>query len=307
MEPRVSLLASAYRSERYLPTWLENMTAQTIWAEAELLLVANDLQPAERDALAPFADRHPQLRVLDVEREPLYRSWNRAISQATAPILAIANVDDLRTPDGLEQQVRDLEDDRGALFSYGGFEINDSFPPSGRSLAVVDPPAFDRETFTSGMHVGPFLVWRAARSNPPAFFDEGLLSGSDMDFAIRLAFQGRGVKAPGSLGWYFDGGTGLSTAGALQRVERAVLCMRYGMFDEVDLDQLPEAAGYCIPELQMPRGERLRVADAVPDYEAVLAARRGRWKPPGRRRRQLRHHSGRLRTEIGGFLRRVRR
>jgi hypothetical protein len=307
MEPRVSLVASTYRSERYLSAWLENMTAQTIWAEAELLLVANDLQQAERGALAPFTDVHPQLRVLEVDREPLYRSWNRAISRASAPILAIANVDDLRTPDGLERQVRDLEKDGGALFSYGGFEIHDTFPPRGRPLAVVDPPAFDRETFTSGMHVGPFLVWRAAARSPSAFFDEGLLSGSDMDFAIRLAFQGRGVKASGALGWYFDGGTGLSTAGARQRVERAVLCMRYGMFDELNLDQLPEVTRYCIPELHMPDGQRLRVADAISGYEAVILARRERWKPPGRRRRQLGQYVARARRTIGGFLRRVRR
>jgi hypothetical protein len=274
------------------------MSAQTIWAEAELILVANDLRQGERDALAPFAADHPQLRVVEVEREPLYRSWNRALALARAPLLALANVDDLRCPESLARQVRDLEDDHGALFSYGGFEITDSFPPAGRRLATVDPPPFDRETFTTGMHVGPFLVWRAARSNPtfsPSFFDEGLLSGSDMDLAIRLAFHGRGVKTEGRLGWYYDGGTGLSTAGALQRVERAVLCLRYGVFDEIDLDQLPETTRYCIPELRMPDGERVRVADAIPEYEAVLAARRERWKPPGRRRRQIRKNLGRLR------------
>src|SRR4051794_5954028 len=123
MEHRVSLLASAYRSERYLPAWLENMAAQTIWPQAELIVVANDVQPAEREILATFADAHPQVRVVDVDREPLYRSWNSAIRLARAPLLAIANVDDLRAPEGLERQVRDLEGDRSALFSYGGFEI----------------------------------------------------------------------------------------------------------------------------------------------------------------------------------------
>jgi hypothetical protein len=306
-QPRVSLVASVYRGERYLPAWLQNMSAQVIWRDAELILVANDLQPGEREVVAPFAAAHPQVRVVEVDREPLYRSWNRAIALAQAPLLAIANVDDLRAPEGLERQVRDLEDNQDALFSYGGFEITDSFPPAGQPLAAVDPPAFDRETFTSGMHVGPFLVWRATGRRATEFFDEGLRSGSDMDFAIRLAFHGRGLKAPCRLGWYYDGGTGLSTAGALQRVERAVLCLRYGMFDELDLDQLPEVSRYCVPELVMPDGARLPVADAVPGYDALLAARRRRWNPPGHHRRRIRRNLGQLRMLAGRVLRRVRR
>jgi hypothetical protein len=202
--------------------------------------------------------------------------------------------------------VRDLEDDQTALFSYGGFQITDRFPPAGRPLAVIDPPRFDRETFTSGMHVGPFLAWRVSADSATGFFDEGLRSGSDMDFAIRLAFHGHGVKTAGSLGWYYDGGTGLSTAGALQRVERAVLCLRYGMFDQLDIDQLPETARYCIPDLAMPDGVRVSVSDVVPDYDRVLATRRARWKPPGRGGRRLRRDLGALRMAAGRQLRRIR-
>src|SRR3954452_13404607 len=101
MPPRVSLLASTYRSQRFLDAWLSSLEAQTIWPEAELVVVANDPEPDEQRAFAAFAARHPQVRLQEVPRESLYRSWNRAIAAAEGPVLAIANVDDLRTPSGL--------------------------------------------------------------------------------------------------------------------------------------------------------------------------------------------------------------
>lgn len=305
--PRVSLLASSYRSARFLETWLENLAAQTIWQQAELILVANEPASAEREAFEPFCRSHPQVSVIEVPREPLYRSWNRAISLARAPLLAIANVDDLRTPEGLELQVTALENDPEALFSYGGFAISDRFPPEGSPLAVVDPPAFDRETFTSGMHVGPFLVWRATGEAGTGFFDEGLLSGADMDLAIRLAAHGRGLKVKSPLGWYHDGGEGLSTSGRLQRIERAVLCLRYGIFDQLDLDYLPDTVRYCIPDLVMPGGARMAVGAAVPDYDALLAARIARWGAPGRHRRRVARTACAIRARVGQLVRRVAR
>jgi glycosyltransferase involved in cell wall biosynthesis len=289
--PRVSLLASTYRSGRFLPSWLESLETQTIWPETELVVVANDPSPDEGRLLSEFAKRNPQVRVLTLEREPLYRSWNRAMATTTAPLLGVANVDDLRTPSGLERQVDALEESPDALFCYGSWISSPEFPASGSVNGSFAAAPFDREEFTRSMLVGPFFIWR--RSDNPAirFFDEQLEVGGDFDLAIRLALHGRGIPVNENLGTYYDGGTGLSTAGERQPIERTVLELRYGIYDKLDFSYVPQAAEYTISQLLQPDANWLPVAEVVPDYEEFLRARRERWYRPPRRgfiRRRLR-------------------
>jgi hypothetical protein len=278
MTPRVTLVASTYQSERFLPTWLEAMTTQTIWPEAELVIVANDPTASEDALLCSFGAEHPQARVVHVDREPLYRSWNRGIDLATAPLLAIANVDDLRTPDGLRVQVETLDHDQGASFCYGGFAITTSFPPRAPLREVAAAP-FDRELFTRAMMLGPFFVWRASDEPSTRYFDEQLRVAGDFDLAVRLAIRGRGVPVRERLGYYFDGRTGLSTSGDTRAIEGTALCLRYGIYESVDVRLIPRAVRYAISWVRQPDGSWLSIDDVVPDYDEFLAARVDRWRP----------------------------
>lgn len=281
MTARVSLIASTYRSERFLPAWLENIAAQTVWPEAELFVVANDPQPAEEELLTRFSEENPQVRLLTVPREPVYRSWNRAIAATSAPIVALANVDDLRSPGGLEAQVRALEEDDDALFTYGSFSISTAFPPTAEGSRPITAIPFEREEFTRSMRVGPFFVWRRTREPATQYFDEQLRVGGDMDLAVRLALRGYGVPVSEFLGFYFDGGTGLSTGGDRQQVEKAVLELRYGIYDKLDISYVPRATQYVIPNILLPDGAWLPLAEVVPGYAEFLDERRARWfRPP---------------------------
>jgi hypothetical protein len=279
---RVALVASTYRSERFLPAWLDSLAALTIWPEAELVVIANDPEPAERSLLDAFTAEHAQARVEEVPREDLYRSWNRAIAASTAPLLAIANVDDLRTPGGLAAQVEALEADPAARFAYGPFTISRAFPPEPGPRIPATP--YDRETFTRGMHLGPFFVWRRDPEPGLRYFDEQLRVGGDVDLAVRLALRGHGVAVSDDLGAYYDGGAGLSTGGTRQQIEKAVLELRYGIYDTIDYTYVDEAAEYRIRELLLPGERWVPAADVVPGYDELLRERRARWHAAGLRR-----------------------
>jgi glycosyltransferase involved in cell wall biosynthesis len=284
MPPRVSLIASTYRSGRFLPAWLENMASQSVWPDAELVVVANDPDDGEEGLLRDFSEAYENVRVLTVEREPLYRSWNRAISASHAPLLAIANVDDLRTPAGLEAQVRALEAEPRALFAYGPYAVSTQFPPEPATARPVAAVEFEREEFTRSMHAGPFFTWRRSSDPATTYFDEQLKVGGDFDLAVRLALHGDGVAVDEQLGFYYDGGTGLSTGGETQRIELAVLVLRYGIYDKVDVQYVPQASEYAIPQLLMPGGKWLPMSEVIPDYAGFLRDRRERWWPRPKQR-----------------------
>lgn len=280
--PRVSILLVTYESERFLGYQLETLAQQTVWNDAELVIVANDPSRAERRQMQEFRRRwQDRVRLLVVPRETLYASLNRGIRAARASLLALANVDDIRTPTGLSEQVCGLEAARSSLFCYGPFTVVRKF----RSHAgkTIVPPSFDRLQFTRSMLVGPFFVWRRRFHGATLYFDEQFQSGGDFDFAVRLACLGEGIRVDERLGFYYDGGSGLSTGTMLQPIERTVIELRYGIFDKIDYERLPDAIRYNLPNLLW-NGAWHPVADCVPDYENWLLNRRRAWFATGRRR-----------------------
>jgi glycosyltransferase involved in cell wall biosynthesis len=310
---RVSLIASTYRSERFLTAWLDSLQALTIWPDCELVVVANDPQPREDELLDAFCAKHPQATVIRVPREGVYRSWNRAIDASNAPLIALANVDDLRTPDGLQAQVEAMEADSEALFAYGPFHAVDVFPapalPGDAPIVGGDP--FDREAFTRSMLVGPFFLWRRSADPGLRYFDEQMQVGGDMDLAVRLAFRGHGVPVAAHLGAYYNGGTGLSTGAGPQPVELAVIELRYGIFDKLDYRHVPDALAYDLRHLMLPGGPT-PIGDVLPDYEELLARRRASWGAAGLERwsrsfRAERSVVHRVRGAIGARVRGRRR
>jgi hypothetical protein len=261
------------------------MEGQSIWRETELVLVANEPTAEETELLEAFAGRNPHVTLITVAREPLYRSWNRAIAASGAPLLGIANVDDLRMADGLEAQALALERDAEAQFAYGPFTISDAFPAIGGSGKRIPAAPFDREAFTRGMYLGPFFVWRRSADVATAWFDEQLRVGGDFDLAVRLAVHGNGTPVDAELGVYYDGGSGLSTSGEVQAIERTVLALRYGIYEAVEGERILDAVRYAISHLHQPDGSWLPVEEVVPDYEAFLAQRQR--TAPRRLRREL--------------------
>ena len=291
--PRISILLSTYNSENFLSHQLRSIQNLTIWKDAELIIAANDPNPAERDILARFEKKWPeQVTVMTIPRESLYASWNRCIHSSKAGLLAIANVDDIRTPQGLEQQVACLEKSPEASFCYGSFSIVNQFPSDDGSL--ISPPSFERLEFTRSMHLGPFFVWRKAVHEKIGYFDEQFRSGGDFDFAIRLAIQGKGVRIDDLLGYYYSAGTGLSTGSNLQPIERTVIELRYGNYDKLDYDFLPEALQYHIANFYWGGGWH-SIAKIVPDYTGWIANRRQKWFELGMMKYVKRLHKRRIR------------
>jgi len=255
------------------------LISQTLWTDSELIIVANDPNPVEQKILKNFEQKWPeQVKVIVVPREALYASWNRCIQASNADLLAIANVDDIRTPQGLEQQVARLEKWPEASFCYGPFNIVNQFRAvEGRKIL---PPAFDPVEFTRSMHLGPFFVWRKAVHEKIGYFDEQFRSGGDFDFAIRLAMHGRGVLVDELLGYYLDTGSGLSTGSDLQPIERTVIELRYGIFDKIDYDFLLEALKYNVSSCYL-NGEWHSVSRLVPNYDKFILNRKKIWFEAG--------------------------
>lgn len=291
----ISIILSTYKSQQFLATWLANAQRQSMWGRCELIVAANDPDCTERRLLEEFAASWPgQVTLQVVEREGLYRSWNRCLALAKGRYIAIANVDDLRTSTSLETQYNALEQHPDCGFCYGNWRDSDVFPPNNTGRVVHSPP-YDPEEFTRGMHIGPFFIWRQDLTAAGLYFDEQFQSGGDFDLQIRLALASRGHRVSEILGDYYVGGQGLSRGNRLQPIEALVICLRYGIYDNIHyyFDYLPEATRYNIPNLVWD-GNWRPVERLFPDYRAFLQDRQARWFALGLKRLVMRYGQRRI-------------
>ncbi len=117
----------------------------------------NDPTESERNILDAYASKVHMVRC-EVASESLYKSWNRAILQASGEYVACWNVVDLRTGDSLEKMIGTLDRHTNVGWTYGDFVITNRFGhTSGTHVEAVE---WTRALGSSGAIGGPFFMWR---------------------------------------------------------------------------------------------------------------------------------------------------
>lgn len=276
--PKVSIVLSVYRAERYLRRYLQSVLEQSMLGAFELSIVHNNPSEEERAIIDEFSGRIRIVRC-EIPRESLYASWNRAITQSHGEYLACWNADDLRSPDSLERMVQTLDDQPQAGWTYGDFVRSRSFGTlAGR---LVTTPEWTSDRATRGAIGGSFFMWRRSLLNSVGWFDEQFRSGGDFDYTVRLSLGSIGKKTPGVIGYFLDARSGLSTSGNLQPIERTVIQLRYGIYETLDWLYVHSALQFRVRHLLQPGGKWVPAHELVTGYDALIASRSHRvWKSP---------------------------
>lgn len=253
----------------YLPLFLEELPKQTIFDDIQVVLDHNEPSAEELVWVKDFQAKYPgRLKHIVVDKvDPIGVSMNRCIKEADADLVAIWNVDDLRTPDSFEKQVQGFSDHPRSGVIHGNFVIVGSFgSKSGKYVDHVPYTYADTPVeLTRSMVLGPFFGFRKSLCDSCGYFDEQLRSGADFDLAIRLAMWSQVDMAQGVLGYYLDEGKGASTKGdGRQPMERTAIEMRYGLDDKVDHRFVPgvKASGIDVDSI-VQFGEKVNVTDLL--------------------------------------------
>lgn len=277
----VSTISACYKMERYLSGFLTSFHRQTFLDKMEVVLDHNEPTEQELQRVRGFQKEHPG-RIRHIVREkvdPIGTSLNRCIRESSGELLAIWNVDDIRTDRSIELQARLLLDNPGINLAYGDYTMVDSFGSINGD--VVQHTGIPPSEFTRSMIFGPFFMFRKSVCEKIGFFDEQLKSGADFDMAVRLAFCGKAKMVQGELGYYLNEGLGASTrCNSLQPIERTVIELRYGIYDKIDYHYLPQALKYRIYELQI-GGRWVAIENFVPDYAEMMSKRYKLWLDKG--------------------------
>lgn len=245
MSIEVSAITPCYKMKDYIEIFLDRLPRQTFFNRMEVVLDHNEPERGEVELVRKFQKKYPgRLKHIIVKKvDPIGSSMNRCIYNAKGKFLTIWNVDDLRTDNSIELQYKQIKKSEKVGFVYGNYTVVKEF--GSIKGEFIDHKNFDKNELTQSMILGPFFMFKKNLCKKIGFFDEQLLQGADFDFAIRLALASLGRKVYKNLGYYLNAQKGLSTKpNSLQPIEKDLICMRYGIFEKIEIKNIPYFMNY---------------------------------------------------------------
>ncbi len=270
----VSTITPCFRMKPYLKKFLEELPYQTMFEEMEVVLDHNEPDEEEIAWVKAFQEKYPN-RIKHIIVRPVEvigASMNRCIKEASGKYVTIWNVDDLRTPNSIESQVKALEEKHGDI-AIGDYRVVRSFGEKEKG-DITHHKHIPTSEFIRSMYHGPFVMFKKTLCEKAGYFDEQLTSGADFDLCIRLSHNGHVVVADDLLGYYLNEGKGASTRpGSKQALDRTVIELRYGIFDKIDIKQIPYTVTFSVPHI-ISFGEQHTVSSYVKNYKEMLEKNR---------------------------------
>ena len=192
----VTAIASMYRGGPFIESFLENVTAQTIFDRCELIIVDAASPDGEREVIDRYRERFANIvHHRCPTRIGIYAAWNLGVRLATGRYLTSTNLDDLRREDSFERQAEILDTlpfvDCTYQDVFYSFDAEASFGQIEAigvhtDLPIVTPYNLMR---FNAPHNAP--MWRRSVHDELGMFDESLCSAGDAEFWLRCLAAGK--------------------------------------------------------------------------------------------------------------------
>lgn len=191
--PKVSLITSCYKGNRWLDGFFENLAAQQE-TDAEVIFfnVHDDPDSSQKlHSLCPF----PCKELYSRRRIGLYDAWNQCVQVAEGEYILVANVDDKLFPGAIARLVGALDEHDNVDLVYGsGYYTRHKDATMENPLAFGRLPArpFDPAALWRGCYIHPHPMWRARLHGEVGLFNNMFWSAGDFEFFMRLVEAGKG-------------------------------------------------------------------------------------------------------------------
>ena len=232
-KPLISLITTFCEAEKYIKSFMENITNQSMFEECELVIVDADSNGKEKQIIKSYMIHNKNIKYIRLKDKLLPTpSLNIALKNCTAQYLSFAFVDDVKKEDCLEKLFDLIKQNPDISLVYGDvlvtnqqnevYEENTSYKKFEHSLLPFSP-----ENMIKCLP-GPMPLW-----NREIHDKCGLLNEKDCNYAddwdmwlraVNSGFKFKKLNEP--VGLYYAGGR--STSHNLnQRKEEAKIFFKY--------------------------------------------------------------------------------
>jgi tetratricopeptide (TPR) repeat protein len=194
---RVSALVSTYASADFIAECLEDLEAQTIAEDLEIVVVDAASPQDEGGIVERFQQRHSNIRYLRTpERIGIYPAWNLAARVACGEFLTSASTNDRLNPQAYGAMSAALQERPEVALVYGDSYLTElphqrfgGHTPSRFRDGAYRWPAFRFEDLLANSLVGPHPMWRRSAHQIAGYFDGRYQAIGDQDFWNRLSWK----------------------------------------------------------------------------------------------------------------------
>ena len=230
MNYRVSVITSIYKSEEFLFDWFLDIKRQSIFSEAEFILLDCNEDDSDLSTIQKFLPSS-NIKYHKLGYCSVYEAWKKGIELSSSDLLTNWNTDDRRSVSSLSSQVSFLEKNLDVDVCYGPTLVtkipNETFEFCGSNLVYQSlDGSLENLMRNNSPHCLP--VWRKSVHNRFGIFDTSYFSAADYDMWFRV-LTGGGKIAPieETVGLYYENPNGISTnLASLDRAIKEVFSIR---------------------------------------------------------------------------------
>ena len=227
----VSAIVSAYNSEYFIRSCLEDLVTQSLGNKLEIIVIDSGSEENEREIVEEFQKEFSNIVYIRTEkRESVYAAWNRGIESARGKYITNANTDDRHRKDALEIMAGELETDPETALVFGDQIItqtpNETFTEC-TPVGYFQWPCFDRMQLLHCSCVGPQPMWRRCLHDKFGYFDRSLAIAGDYEWWLRISDRCRFRHIPQLLGLYLLSNNGLEHSSHQIRDRETLKVQRY--------------------------------------------------------------------------------
>lgn len=223
MFPRITVVISAFNSEKWLRACLEQFRSQSILDTLEIIVIDSGSEQAERRVCREFSTLLPGLTYERTAKETLYAAWNRGLAKARGQYFVNANTDDALHPEALQMLAEKLDANPDAALAYGDWMWatvpNATFPwnPDFRRCVHSEyHPSLPLFYAYAGCH----QFWRTDKLRELGGFNANYKAAGDYDALCRLSLiRGRAVYINQPVSAYYQNPEGISRSSSASPVE----------------------------------------------------------------------------------------
>jgi hypothetical protein len=222
---KVSAITSLYKGGAYIEAFLDNITAQSLFDQSELIIIDANSPDGEGRIIEDYMRRFPNIVYKRINhRIGIYDAWNVGVDMARGAFITNANLDDRRRGDSFALQAAALE--RHAFVDvvyqdfYYTFDASLDFAQVAAMGFKSDLPILTANTLLqfNSPHNAP--MWRKRLHDDLGPFDTSFKSSGDHEFWLRCLAAGRQfLKLNDAHVAYYVNPDGLSTHAETRGVE----------------------------------------------------------------------------------------
>jgi glycosyltransferase involved in cell wall biosynthesis len=224
---KVSMIASLYKGGKFIRQFLDNITSQSIFEFAELIIIDANSPENEHEIINDYRQRFPNIVYKQCNyRIGIYEAWNLGVEMARGCYLTNTNLDDLRRYDSISVQSALLDENEDVDVVYQDFYYTldssltfDDIADYNFKSELPIVTAHNLLAFNSP-HNAP--MWRVSLHDELGKFDTRYRSAGDYEFWTRCLAKGkrfRKLNCPHVA--YYQNPEGISTRPDTRGIEEA--------------------------------------------------------------------------------------